>query len=133
MILFAALLAQELAENDWWGHGFGLVLSRVGQALFFVGVAAGGIAGGIKIVRWGIATHNWGFSRYKERRRVDRVLTDLTSSDGWPNGANDLKASHEQLYGKVTDIEKKVNDMSLVLNDVARGVESVMLTDREKE
>jgi hypothetical protein len=110
------LLAQ--ASVDPWRFPPTSVLGWIGFVAVFLAALAGIIKAGRYLVTTALAANQWGFRRWKENRRVQDVMSDITSEEGWPNGSRSLKESHQTLYDKVVGIEGSMKELTRTVENV---------------
>lgn len=108
MVIVAVSFLGQVA-GDWWdtpaGQRAGLVLSA------FIAIAA--IAGGVKGLKYLWDQVDEGgkglIARIKERRRVERVLSELTEPARYPNGSTSIPTALHSLYDRIAKTEEKLD------------------------
>lgn len=90
---------------------------------------AAAVKGGEYLWRKGREARRASVLWWEERRRVRRVLAELTAEEGWGNGSKSLRESHRDLYERVAGIDLKVNDLASAIEQLivvggVRGGES---------
>jgi hypothetical protein len=121
-----SLLAQS-STSDVWTFPPPTLLGWFG----FICLVIVSTAGLVKAVRYLahqlMEANRWGFGRSKEKRRVEAVINDLASRDGWPNGSKSLKESHSELYRRMVRIDNKMTELDNSVNELTRTVERVVI------
>ena len=117
---------------EFWASPIGEGLAFIGAIMGTVAVIAAGWKGASYLMREFGKTTKAGLARIRENQRVDKVIEDLASTKGWPNGSNSPKESHRSLYAKVSDIESTQQEVLLRVTELQTAVERV-LTNKDKE
>jgi hypothetical protein len=97
-----------LAQVDFWAFPPQTFIGWIGFTAVLLGALAGIVKAARYLINAAIAANRWGSGRWKEKRRVENVLVELTDTKDWPNGATSLKDSHHQLHELATTTNRDV-------------------------
>lgn len=93
------------------------IMGTIAFWLGMVAIVAAAIAGARSIYK----AFKDGWRNLAESHRKDQLLDQVLSNEGWPNGAENIIEAHQDIYDKVTAVERTVNEIQRTLEEHVIG------------